>query len=838
MNLSSLLGRWIGLEEPERIERVRLALAAPWAGESAAWLVFGAVGVALAMVLFYTKAQPARRLLPRLVLAAFRTLVILLLLVILAEPVATFQLTSRVRPNLWLLFDGTDSMAIADVLTQAEWERLVAAVGPPEPGPRKNSPLDAQSYPLDQLPAPSANGSSSPVPRIAWLKAFLQKDQGRLLKQLARRFRVKAFLFDRLEGVRPLELAPELSLRGADPVDPAHLAGQLTTQGQLTAIGAALEDLMRRQPSSQLAGVVIFSDFNQNAGPSPLAVADRLGVPVHTIGVGPTAAVDLALDLQVPPLLKKDERTNLVATVRQEGLSGKTIAVRFTAQQLGGTGPPKPPIPIGTKPLRLEGPVQMTELPFTPTETGRFLIRASVEAEPGEIVQQNNQATRETHVRDDFLRVLFVEYEPTWEWRFIKEVFHRDKLVGMKGFRTFLRSADPKVRQTNPLFEPSLTLPRSQFFAHDVIILGDMPASALSRTFCQMTKEFVGQFGGGLVVVAGPRFGPGQLADTPLEELLPVKVNPQGRIRQGRPFRLQLTAEAEQYDFMQLGSSASEHRHAWDNLGPLYWYQPVERLQPLATALAVHPVDTCIDGSPQPIIAIGKYQRGEVIYIGFNETWRFRRKYGERYYRQFWGQMIHRLALRHALGQEKRFVVRTDRSRYRPEEQVLVTVEAYDAEFKPLEAEKVPGHALEANCLVPEEPGQTASRSLPLRIPQLREGVFEARLPVYAPGRYRLRVKDPLTETYAETTFQVESVSVERQQAVRNLALQEALAQATGGQTAELAEAAQLLENLQATDRRETSVVVVSLWDTWAMFCLVVLLLLGEWLGRKWINLP
>ena len=45
-------------------------------------------------------------------------------------------------------------------------------------------------------------------------------------------------------------------------------------------------------------------------------------------------------------------------------------------------------------------------------------------------------------IHDKALKVLFVEYEPTWEWRFVKEVFYRDKLVGREGFRTFLRSAD------------------------------------------------------------------------------------------------------------------------------------------------------------------------------------------------------------------------------------------------------------------------------------------------------------------------------------------------------------------------------------------------------------
>ena len=107
-----------------------------------------------------------------------------------------------------------------------------------------------------------------------------------------------------------------------------------------------------------------------------------------------------------------------------------------------------------------------------------------------------------------------------------------------------------------------------------------------------MTREFVEQFGGGLVVLAGPHFGPGELVDTPLGDLLPVGIEPHARPRDRQPFRLERTADAAQYDFMQLGADAVESQRAWENLGPLHWYQPVERLRPLATALAVHPSDS------------------------------------------------------------------------------------------------------------------------------------------------------------------------------------------------------------------------------------------------------
>jgi hypothetical protein len=617
-------------------------------------------------------------------------------------------------------------------------------------------------------------------------------------------------------------------------------AAKIAANWVMVELGAALGDLARRQATSNLAGVVVFSDFNQNAGPPAVEAARRLGASVYTVGVGPLAAVDLAVDLQCPPAMKKDERYPLLVTLRQEGLAGRTVSVRFSTRQIGGAGEAARWRDFDQRDVTLTEGTHVVELPHVPKETGRFAFRAEVEPFSEEIVSQNNQAECETTVHDNVIRLLYVDYEPSWEWRFVKEVFHRDKLVGEKGFRTFLRSADPKVRQTNELFVQTLSPPRNEFFLHDVIIVGDMPASALSPRFCQMTEEFVDKLGGGLVVVSGPRFGPGQLALTPLGDMLPVKVDPNLHVRdRPQPFQLRRTAEAAQYDFMQIESPGAENDRAWANLGGLTWYQPVERLHSVATALAEHPTDKCVDGkTPQPLIAVRSYGRGEVVYLGFNEMWRLRRAQGERYYRQFWGQLIHRLASRHALGAGKRFVVRTDRPQYQANDQVLLTVEAYDENYKPLAESRLPGRKLAAELIVPpsgasDQPGRRA-----LTVTQLREGVFEARFPVVMGGEYRVRVHDPIAQEHVETTFRVASVSVERQRAVRNAALQQALADATGGKSYDLASAARLADEIRLVAKTETDVEVIPLWNTWFAFVLVTALMLGEWLGRKWVNLP
>ena len=200
--------------------------------------------------------------------------------------------------------------------------------------------------------------------------------------------------------------------------------------------------------------------------------------------------------------------------------------------------------------------------------------------------------------------------------------------------------------------------------------------------------------------------------------------------------------------------------------------------------------------------------------------------------------MIHRLALRHALGTQKRFVVRTDRRQYQADDHVLLTVEAYDADFEPLTEDDVPGRKLSAELILPEGGLLGEASVRPLSIAQLRDGVFEARIPVFAAGEHRVKVEDPVTGEDAEVQFRVARVSAERQRAVRNVALQEAVADATGGKSYDLVTVDKLPDEIELAAKTETAIQVIPLWNTWLCFACVVLLMLGEWLGRKWVNLP
>jgi hypothetical protein len=804
MSVLDALGRWLGIGDLRSIESVDPSFGAAWAQRAPAWALFGALGLAaLGCVHYLAGAGPERRRW-RWALSACRAAVLAGVFFSLAEPRLVLHVVTEPRPLLAVLVDGTESMAI------------------------------------DDLPSPaSPSGRRS---RLEAVREFLSGGGARVLDALSEKFRLRAYLLDRGDGVRAVEVAASTAPAGA--ALGAACVRVLDAEGKVTALGSALEDLARRPGAGQLAGVIIISDFDQNSGPPPAEVAARLRLPIYAIGVGSTATRDAAVELHVPGFLRRGQRSVLAVALRQRGLDGVPLGLRVTARRADpgaaaeGAGEAELVI-IEEAALGIDGEARSIEAAFSPGAAGRYRFEAELRVPVEDALAWNNRSAVEAVVRDEFLRLTVIEHEPTWEWRFLKETFQRDDLVGPRGFRTYLRSADPRVRQSDPLYLAALALERRSFFPNDVIIVGDLPPAALGSRFAELAREWVSDFGGGLVFLSGPRFGLSHLTSSSLAELLPVVPDPEYRARAAVEFRPQLASQALSFDFIRLGGSESEAAKVWDEFGPLAWYQPSARVHPLATVLLRHPQDVCDDGkTPQPLAAIRRFGRGEVVYLAFNELWRLRRQRGPEPYRAFWSLLLQRLSGGRALGAAKRFVVKTDRDRYSLDDAIEATVEAYDADYHPLSAAGLSGPGLEAELAPPARSGLPTGVPRALSIPPSKDGRFGLRLEAQAPGEHRLRVKDPVTGDWGEARFEVRAVSAERRGAVRDRGLQDRLAQVSGGLALELDEAPRLAEAIAARPAEERVVKVLPLWNHWLAFALVIGLLLGEWMLRRMMELP
>ena len=220
---------------------------------------------------------------------------------------------------------------------------------------------------------------------------------------------------------------------------------------------------------------------------------------------------------------------------------------------------------------------------------------------------------------------------------------------------------------------------------------------------------------------------------------------------------------------------------------------------------------------------------------GFDETWRLRRAHGEELFRKFWKEVMWRLALNHALGANKRFVVQTDQQRYQVDQTVTLTVTAGDAQYKALSETEVPGGKLSGQWTLPAvEPQKPVVQ--PLTLTQVQPGLFSTRFVVTSPGEHHVRVTDPITDKPVEWSFTAFSTSVERQSPIRNSALQERSPRRAADEAATERRHRSWSKPNPLSHRDESGGGVVR--EHLGRFLAIAVLLLGEWLLRKRIGLP
>lgn len=99
--------------------------------------------------------------------------------------------------------------------------------------------------------------------------------------------------------------------------------------------------------------------------------------------------------------------------------------------------------------------------------------------------------------------------------------------------------------------------------AHDLIILQNIPGDALSRTHQANLAAYVRDLGGGLVMVGGPEsFGAGGWKGSPLEEILPVRLDlPERLVRAGAATIIILDSSGSM-GFRIMGSARTQQRIA------------------------------------------------------------------------------------------------------------------------------------------------------------------------------------------------------------------------------------------------------------------------------------
>lgn len=661
----------------------------------------------------------------------------------------------------------------------------------------------------------AAKATRADLARAAFANADLD-----LVAKLGEGYAVEAFSFGQGQTLAPLELAPGDAAGGRL----AKLAG---TNEAATQLGAALADAQRRAKGRILDAVVVITDGGWNRGDDPVAVAKSLGVPVHTVGVGLAQSRDLEVAFVFcEDVVFKNDRVAFEVRLRSRGYNGRgaTLQIKRVDERQIEEVIKEEPVELG------EGGELVRTVELVPDKEGVFTFIAELVPfadEPN--VLNNRRAKANVRVVDRKIRVLLMDDAPRWEFRFLRGILEADRQRIAPTF--ILRQGDESA--AGGKFLKQFPATAAELRKYDTVILGDIPPDFFTPEEIRTLEAWVRIEGGGLAVIAGRKSMPGAFVGTPLETMLPVECEPHlpatvadelaRTVAKG--FRPKLTPDAARLPLLRFAADPSENERLWSEVEPLFWFQPVKRLKPGATAFLVHPERLLADGSPMPLLTGQRYGKGQVLFSATDETWRWRFRPGAAQHRRLWGQVVASLSMAHLLGASSRTQLEVDRGEYGIGERARLVARVLDQDYNPFPADSV---------TVTVERELTRETVL-LAARKDQPGTFSGEWIPVAEGRHRLSLPgtggdDPGDERMVD----VVPSRLELDDAGMRQDLLEQIAQVSGGSYVPLERLPTLAEALAAKGRegdlrREER----SLWNAPFVILLLVLCLGLEWFLRK-----
>jgi hypothetical protein len=367
-------------------------------------------------------------------------------------------------------------------------------------------------------------------------------------------------------------------------------------------------------------------------------------------------------------------------------------------------------------------------------------------------------------VLDRRVKVLLIEQEPRWDFRYLLDTLKRDRRVEVNavmldGDTTLGR--DPESRFLKELPSPQ------ELLDYVIVVIGDVDPRRLSPSHLEALDSLARQTGGGLVFHAGPDFNPNGYAGTALEDLLPVTLGAVVNNAQGRyenPVTLLLTPEGRRSPLLRLDPNTAVSEALWRGFSGVRWTAQTGAAKPAAEVLLIDPSESKKrNGRAQPVLARMSVGRGQVFYFGFDETWRWRSQVGERDYLKIWGQVFLKLGVERLTGASDLVQLNTVRSSYALGETVLISGRIFTEDFQPLDASEVSGTL----TIEPDDTeADTITQRVSLKSRPGRIGDYELDVLAATPGRYSIRTE---LDADAEVVFNVSASNLEMRDPALNL---------------------------------------------------------------------
>ncbi len=630
--------------------------------------------------------------------------------------------------------------------------------------------------------------------------------------------------------------------------------------GRRTALGASIEQALRRVAARPTSGIVVLSD-GRSSDALDRASLRRLQsdqIPVFSVPLGsPDPAPDLGVTgVEAPELAFVRDSTPVVVELERLG-EGRVDPDSLVQLVDESTGEVLAERPVGDA-LDASASARVTLTPKGETPGARRWI-ARVVPRGDDLISDNNEMSLAIELVDRPLRVLYLDGYPRWENRYVKNLLLRESSIRSS---SLLLAANRRYTQEGDVAITRLPQSPGEWEEFDVIVLGDLRSDLLGRSQLEALREHVAVRGAGLLWIGGEGATPETWFETPLGDLLPVRSGASldsGRLNTwDEDVTLVRTPEGARLGVLELGDAPgawpmrlSDPRTGWSRLR---WMQKIgpERVKPAASVLAAGVPASAFTpellddqgagalGAGSPALLSMRYGAGRVVYVATDEIWRWRYGRGEDLPERFWLPLIRMLGREGLARSGRSALLRATPKRGQVGASVRLSLELLDQSL-------VDAAPTSVRVEITRDDASAGSRPVELRLSP--EGVlvegddsprsFGSSWATNEPGTYSVRVTEPLLAPLGlHATLEVWPSDDERRRPETDHDALAELAQQTGGQVvpvSQLGTLGDLLPNreLVMTGPRE----VRPLWDRPLILALLITLLALEWVGRRLIRL-
>lgn len=679
--------------------------------------------------------------------------------------------------------------------------------------------------PVRVVPPSAANNGLLPI--LVDVSRSMRLTDGGGPSRLERAQAIVRDLQARLSTEYRLEL-----LTFGDALAPGEIE-HLAATARRSDLSGAIADLADRHRDHRLAGVIVISDGGDTAAQEGESVRS-VSAPVITVGVGDAVTA------------RDREIVNL--TAGEPLLAGASIDLSVSASSAGfGTEPVELRVSANGRAVdvrrvtpKAEGAPIHEVFTVSPAPDIATVYSVEIPAADGELARENNIRSVLVPPQGVRRKILIVEGAPGYEHTFLKRALAQDPgldvdAVVRKGQNDDGR--DTFYVQANGHRVAALAsgypAKRSELFAYDGVIFGNIEADFFTRDQLELTAEFVAARGGGLLVLGARSFDRQGLAGTPLEQVLPIDLTDRrGTVARASadtavtaPHTPALTEDGSAHPATRLAASADESRRRWSELPPLVSVAAVGGPRPGAQILAV----AIGGGAPvQPLIAAQRYGQGRSMVFAGEASWQWRmmRPATDTSYETIWRQIARWLT---AGSRGPVSIAAMSPSVPGITDRITVTVRNDD--YAPV------GNA-EVTIGVTAPNGQTRQLTPALSSPQ--DGRYAVAARFDQPGVYRIDATAMRAgERLGAATRQVlvGGADLEMTQPRLNEAVLRRLASASGGKYLAADEAQRLPALIRESHADAGTPELRDLWHNGWSLLAIIALLAAEWIARRRVGL-